>query len=66
MHITVNGQSMDIDKEMNLLMLLTHLEFDPSVVVIERNGHIVPAHSFEKTLLEHDDILEILHFVGGG
>ena len=39
---------------------------DPAVVVVERNGDIVPAAAFADTPLADGDTVEIVHFVGGG
>ena len=39
---------------------------DPAVVVVERNGQIVPAADFAATSLCADDVLELVQFVGGG
>ncbi len=66
MHITVNAQDMDIVEGTNLLKLLELENLKPDTVVVERNGQIVPSSAFEQTRLEHNDILEIFHFVGGG
>ncbi len=66
MHITYNGQSIEITAGISLLDMLQGQGLDPSKVVAERNTIIVPAEKFSETILEADDILEVLHFVGGG
>jgi thiamine biosynthesis protein ThiS len=39
---------------------------DPDVVVVERNGEIVPRSRFGELRLVANDRLEVVHFVGGG
>ncbi|MGH7651170.1 MAG: sulfur carrier protein ThiS [Gemmatimonadaceae bacterium] len=65
--LTVNGTERRIPAGWTLADLLTSLELDPRVVVVERNGTIVrDRSSFASTSLAADDVLEIVHFVGGG
>ncbi len=66
MHIILNGQDIDISQGTKLVTLLEWEGLDPSVVVVELNGRILPADDFEKTILKQDDTLEVLQFVGGG
>ena len=65
--LTVNGAQRWIPTGWTLADLLTSLELDPRVIVVERNGTIVRDRaSFASLSLETDDALEIVHFVGGG
>ncbi len=66
MRIICNGQSLDVAEGCTLLQCLENQGLAVDKVVVERNTHIVPASDFATTILEADDILEILHFVGGG
>ncbi len=66
MHIVVNGEGEYISEGQSLFSYLEARNFDPFVIVVERNKIIVPAESFKDTLLEQGDTLEILYFVGGG
>jgi thiazole synthase len=42
------------------------LELDPAKVAVERNGDIVPRSTLGDVALADGDVLEIVHFVGGG
>ena len=42
------------------------LELDPAKVAVERNGEIVPRSTLADVALADGDVLEIVHFVGGG
>ncbi len=66
MHIILNGQSIHIDAGASLEQCLIMQQIDIAKVVVERNAAIVPAQNFSTTILEDGDILEVLHFVGGG
>jgi thiamine biosynthesis protein ThiS len=35
-------------------------------VAVERNRHVVPRAEHEQTALQSNDVIEIVHFVGGG
>lgn len=65
--LTVNGAERRIPTGWTLAELLTSLDLDPRVIVVERNGTIVrDRSSFASLALSADDSLEIVHFVGGG
>ncbi|MEO8911279.1 MAG: sulfur carrier protein ThiS [Gemmatimonadaceae bacterium] len=65
--LTVNGAERRIPTGWTLADLLSSLELDPRVVVVERNGAILRDRaSFASLALVADDALEIVHFVGGG
>ena len=46
--------------------LVRSLELDPAKVAVERNGAIVPRSTLANIALADSDVLEIVHFVGGG
>ncbi|MCZ8325714.1 MAG: sulfur carrier protein ThiS [Sphingomonadaceae bacterium] len=46
--------------------LVRSLELDPAKVAVERNGLIVPRSTLGDVALADGDVLEIVHFVGGG
>jgi thiamine biosynthesis protein ThiS len=64
--IVVNGELRDVLPGATIEAFLRAHDLDPDLVVVERNGAIVPRRDFATTALEHDDALEIVHFVGGG
>ena len=66
MHIVVNGRTLDAAPGQTLHGLIVTMGLDPSVVVAELNGDIVPGANFEDTALHAADRLELLSFVGGG
>jgi thiamine biosynthesis protein ThiS len=65
--LAVNGAERRIPAGWTLADLLASLELDARTVVIERNGTILRDRgSFASLELASDDVLEIVHFVGGG
>ena len=46
--------------------LVRSLALDPAKVAVERNGDIVPRSTLGQVYLADGDVLEIVHFVGGG
>ena len=46
--------------------LVRSLALDPAKVAVERNGEIVPRSALGSVALTQSDVLEIVHFVGGG
>ena len=64
--IQLNGQSYDLSGEMNLNQLLKNLKIQKNKVAIEVNGEIVEKNKFSSLILNKDDKVEIVHFIGGG
>lgn len=64
--LTVNGETRTTEAVVSVSDFLVSHDLDPDLVVVERNGEILERAAFERTLLEAEDTLEIVHFVGGG
>ncbi len=63
--ITVNGETRRTSAT-TVAALVTELELDPAKVAVERNREIAPRSTLAQTPLANGDVLEIVHFVGGG
>ncbi|GAA4642306.1 sulfur carrier protein ThiS [Pontixanthobacter gangjinensis] len=63
--VTVNGDTRQSSAP-TISGLVQELELDPAKVAVERNGEIVPRSTLADVSLIDGDILEIVHFVGGG
>ena len=47
--------------------LLRELGLDPRMIVVERNRAILrDRDQYDAVVLQEDDVLELVHFVGGG
>jgi sulfur carrier protein len=64
--LQVNGDTTNIEDGTTVRGLITHLGLDKGPVAVERNGEIVPRAQHEDTTLADGDVIEIVHFVGGG
>ncbi|MSR89006.1 MAG: sulfur carrier protein ThiS [Candidatus Margulisbacteria bacterium] len=67
MTLTLNGQfkMFDFEAPVSVEMLLVQLSVNGRHVVIEKGGVIYKC-PFEGVMLSDGDVLEIVHFVGGG
>ncbi len=63
--LTVNGENLRT-LSATIAQLVTELQLAPEKVAVERNGAIVPRSTFGEAPLAEGDVLEIVHFVGGG
>jgi len=65
--LTVNGRPHVVAEGTTLAQLLSELQLDPRMVVVERNREILrDRDQFETLTLHAGDTLELVHFVGGG
>jgi sulfur carrier protein len=66
MKIHINGEQKEITDGLSIAVLLDELEIRPARVVVELNRAIISREAQESTSLKDGDVLEIVHFVGGG
>ena len=64
--IQLNGSPYEINTETNLSQLLNKLKIQKTKVAIEVNGVIIEKNKYLKVILNKDDKVEIVHFIGGG
>jgi sulfur carrier protein len=66
MQIILNGDKTIINNNMTIAQLLQQFELDSRKVAVELNKNLVFHHNFDCTLISQNDIIEIVHFIGGG
>ncbi|MGB0678936.1 MAG: sulfur carrier protein ThiS [Polyangiales bacterium] len=66
MQVTVNGEEHHLSPDMTIATLLTALGLSETPVAVERNQAVVPKTQHASTRLHEGDVLEVVHFVGGG
>jgi sulfur carrier protein len=66
MHLSVNGERREVPESITVRRLIELLDLAGGPVAVERNGDVVPRAEHEATTLTDGDVLEIVHFVGGG
>lgn len=64
--ITVNGRIADDAEGLSLAAYLAREGYTITRVAVECNGEIIPKAKYEEKILDNGDIVEIVHFVGGG
>jgi thiamine biosynthesis protein ThiS len=64
-NITLNGERRRTQMG-SIAALVADIGLDLQKVAVERNMAIVPRSTLSETMLADGDVLEIVHFVGGG
>lgn len=62
----VNGEEKNLTVPLSLSEFLKQENYIVARIAVERNGEIVPKKEYDTIMLEKEDVLEIVHFVGGG
>jgi thiamine biosynthesis protein ThiS len=64
--IKVNGEPREVKENISLPELVASLSLKAEQVAIELNQKVVRRTQWASTMLQEDDRVEIVHFVGGG
>tara|TARA_B100000686_G_C16002003_1_gene577112 strand:+ start:10 stop:228 length:219 start_codon:yes stop_codon:yes gene_type:complete len=64
--IQLNGIPYEIIRGTNLSGLLNKLKIEKNKVAIEVNGAIIEKNKYSNLILNKNDKVEIVHFIGGG
>jgi len=68
--LTLNGETRSFrgsaGGRLSVQALLVELGLDMRKVAVERNEEIVPRSRYAETWVSSGDVLEIVHFIGGG
>ena len=64
--IQLNGDPNEVNGGTNLIQLLNKLKIQKNKVAIEVNGEIIQKEKYEFLVLNKNDKVEIVHFIGGG
>jgi len=66
LRLTVNGEEREFGGPLSVLGLVETLGLDTRKVAVELNREIVPRSTYAAVGLAAGDVLEIVHFIGGG
>ena len=66
MQVTINGEEHQVPDGLSVRALIEHLGLTDGPVAVERNREVVPRAEHPSVQLAEGDVLEIVHFVGGG
>lgn len=62
----INGKEIKLENETVLSGILEDQGFNLLKIAAMKNGDIVPKAEYDKTLINDNDSLEVVSFVGGG
>ncbi len=63
--VKINGEEKEIAGR-NLLEYLSEAGFETERVVVEKNLEIIPKDQFGQVVIQDEDVIEVVRFVGGG
>lgn len=66
MKIQVNGEAKDVPEGTTVRRLVEMLGLTDGPVAVEKNGEIVRRAEHMTAAIAEGDVIEIVHFVGGG
>ena len=64
--IFLNGDLIEIEKNLNISQLLASLDLDASKIAIEKDLEIIHPQNFGEIIIQNNSKIEIVHFIGGG
>ncbi|MBA4543909.1 MULTISPECIES: sulfur carrier protein ThiS [Thermoactinomyces] len=65
--IQLNGQPYEVEKHIDTIGdLLEHFHLGERIVIVEHNRRVLSKEDHKATPLRAGDVVEIVHFVGGG
>ena len=62
----INGKEIKLENETVLSGILEDQGFNLLKIAVMKNGDIVPKAEYDKTLINDNNSLEVVSFVGGG
>jgi thiamine biosynthesis protein ThiS len=64
--LTINGDRRRVEPGQTVAQYLSVLKIEPRMVVVERNGEIIPRDRLAQTPMAEGDTLEIVQMMAGG
>lgn len=61
----INGIDVEVAGK-TLSEYLAAADYDPVRIAVERNGEIIPKSRYRETILQEEDVIEVVSFMGGG
>ncbi|GAB6936080.1 MAG: sulfur carrier protein ThiS [Calditerricola sp.] len=67
MKLTINGEVHDVpDSVQTVADLLRHFGLEGKLVIVEQNRRVLDRDTYAEVPVREGDVLELVHFVGGG
>lgn len=64
--VRLNGKEKEVAADLTVRTLLETLDLHPGMVVVELNRDILERDSYSDFAVSDGDMIELVHFVGGG
>lgn len=64
--VVLNGEERAVAQGLSVAGLLAEFGVEPAMVVVEHNRRILSRDRLDATPVRKADVLEVVHFVGGG
>ena len=64
--IKINGKNKTVNNDSYLQELINDLKIPITKIAIELNKEIINKKQIKKIKLENKDVIEVVHFIGGG
>jgi sulfur carrier protein len=66
MQVTLNGEVRQVRDGMSVHELIAELALNGRRLAVELNREVLPRHEYGARRLSGGDVIEIVHFIGGG
>lgn len=66
MRVTLNGEARELGDGVTVDDLVRELGLDQRRIAVEVNRAVLPRHAYALRPLQDGDVVEIVHFIGGG
>jgi len=66
LRVYVNGEAKELSVPISLAELIAQLDLPATRIAVELNRVVVRRGDWSATMIQDEDRLEIVHFVGGG
>lgn len=64
--VYLNGKQVEYTQDISVKDFLESQGYNIARIAVELNEEILPKAQYENTILQQEDKLEVVHFVGGG
>ncbi len=64
--VRLNGDDRQVPAGLSVRALLESLDLKPDMIVVEKNRDILKRDAYAEVEVSEGDVLELVHFVGGG
>ncbi len=66
MRVTLNGEPRDVRDGISVAELIAELSLNGRRIAVELNEAVLPREDYGARALSSGDVIEIVHFIGGG